>query len=54
MRKLIKNGTIITSEREFKSDLLIKRDKIERIGKNIKVEYVEIYDAEDMYLLTGS
>ena len=52
MKKLIKNGKIVTSEKIIKADILIEDGKIKGIGnKNISVD--EIIDAEGKYILPG-
>ena len=50
MKTLIKNGMILTTENEFKSDILIVDEKIAAIGKNLSEEGVDkIIDAEGKY-----
>ncbi|MCF6365668.1 MAG: dihydropyrimidinase [Bacteroidales bacterium] len=54
MRLLIKNGIIVTSERTFKSDILIKGGFISEISENISnIENAEIINAEDKYIFPG-
>lgn len=49
---LIKNGTIVTSERVFKADILIKDGVIDKIGMNLeKDDYI---DAEGMFVFPGA
>ena len=54
MKTLIKNGMILTTENEFKSDILIVDEKIAVIGKNLSEEGVDkIIDAEGKYVFPG-
>lgn len=53
MRTLIKNGTIVTTENEFKADVLINGTKIEAIGRRLNAEADEVIDAADMFVLPG-
>ena len=43
MKTLIKNGMILTTENEFKSDILIVDEKIAAIGKNQKTNSKVIF-----------
>ena len=36
MTKVIKGGTIVTADREWKADVLIENEKIKQIGENLK------------------
>ncbi|WP_166626249.1 dihydropyrimidinase [Jeotgalicoccus sp. S0W5] len=53
MKTLIKDGMIVTSEHEFKGDILIEGTKIEAIGRDLRVEADEVINAEGMYILPG-
>ena len=53
MRTLIKDGMIVTSEHEFKGDILIEGTKIQALGRNLRVEADEVINAEGMYILPG-
>lgn len=53
MKTLIKDGMIVTSEHEFKGDILIEGTKIEAIGRDLRVEAEEVINAEGMYVLPG-
>lgn len=54
MKTLIKNGMILTTENEFKSDILIVDEKIAAIGKNLSEEGVDkIIDAEGKFVFPG-
>ena len=44
MTKVIKGGTILTADREWKADILIENEKIKQIGENLKGD--ETIDAE--------
>ncbi|WP_213809849.1 hypothetical protein [Jeotgalicoccus sp. WY2] len=53
MKTLIKNGIIVTTENEYKGDILIEGTKIEAVGRNLRVEADKVIDAEGMYILPG-
>lgn len=53
MNLLIKNGIIIDSNNIYKSDIYIVNEKIDSIGKNIKVKTSNIIDADNCYILPG-
>lgn len=50
---LIKNGTILTAEGEFKGDVLIKGEKIAAIGMGLDNQADEIVDADGKYIMPG-
>ncbi len=51
MSKVIKNGTIVTADRTWKADVLIKHDKIIAIGPDLHADH-EI-DATGCYVMPG-
>lgn len=52
MKKLIKNGKIVTSEKVIEGDILVENGRIKKIGKiDIKVD--EVIDAQGKYILPG-
>ena len=53
MKTLIKNAFIVNEGDIIKSDILIKRQLIEDINKNINVKAEKIIDAEGLYLMPG-
>ncbi|MDL2273933.1 dihydropyrimidinase [Oscillospiraceae bacterium OttesenSCG-928-G22] len=53
MSTLIKNGTIVTSEGEYKADVLIDGEKIVEIGMNLDGKADETIDASGKYILPG-
>jgi len=55
MRILIKNGTIVdgTGADRYESDILIKDDVIEKIGKDLRVDDAEVIDAEGKIVTPG-
>ena len=53
MRTLVKNGTIVTAESEYKADILIVDEKITSIGTNLEGPFDRILDAEGKYVLPG-
>ncbi|MEM9795246.1 MAG: dihydropyrimidinase [Pseudomonadota bacterium] len=51
MSKVIKNGTIVTADRQWKADVLIEGEKISAIGENLSGD--ETIDATDAYVIPG-
>jgi len=51
MSKVIKNGTIVTADRTWKADVLVKHDKIHAIGPDLHADH-EI-DATGCYVMPG-
>jgi len=51
MSKVIKNGTIVTADRTWKADVLIKHDKIEAIGPDLHGDHE--FDATGCYVMPG-
>lgn len=50
---LIKNGIIITSTKQFESDILIRGGRILRIENNIQVPVDKVIDARGLFVLPG-
>lgn len=53
MRKIIKNGIIVTDSNEYKSDVLIDGEKIVAIGSDFNYKDIDIIDATGCYVLPG-
>ncbi|CAM3226591.1 dihydropyrimidinase [Deinococcus saxicola] len=54
MTLLIKNGEIVTSEKQYKADILVEGETISLIGENlIAPDDAEIIDAEGKYIFPG-
>jgi len=53
MKKLIKNGVVVTAADQYEADVLIEDGKIAAIGKNLSENVDEIIDAKDAYLFPG-
>lgn len=53
MSILFKNGTIVTSEGEFKGDLLVEGEKVQAVGENLQVVADEVVDADGLFVLPG-
>ena len=51
MSKVIKNGTIVTADRTWKADVLIKHDKIAAIGPDLHGDHE--FDATGCYIMPG-
>lgn len=53
MKTLIKNGTIITAENEYRGDILIEDEKITAIGLDLKEAADKVIDARGKYVMPG-
>ncbi|MGP7818183.1 dihydropyrimidinase [Niallia sp. 01092] len=53
MKKVIKNGTIVTAADIYEADVLIEEEKITAIGYNLNEADAEIIDAKGSYLFPG-
>lgn len=53
MKKIIKNGTIVTASDTYKGDILIEDGKIAMIGQGLTDNSAEIIDAEGKYVFPG-
>jgi dihydropyrimidinase len=53
MKKLIKNGTLVTAADTFKADILIEDGKITQIGQALHAPEAEPVDASDKLVLPG-
>ncbi|SFI57843.1 dihydropyrimidinase [Jannaschia pohangensis] len=51
MSKVIKNGTIVTADLQWKADVLIEGEHIAQIGENLSGD--EVIDATDAYVIPG-
>ncbi len=51
MSKVIKGGTVVTADREWKADVLIEGETIKQIGADLKGD--EYIDAEGAYVIPG-
>ena len=51
MSKVIKGGTVVTADRQFKADVLIEGEKIAEIGENLTGD--EVIDASEAYVIPG-
>lgn len=54
MKRLIKNGTIVTEGESFRGDLLIEDEKIRAIGHFNDDEADDVIDATGMYVMPGA
>lgn len=50
---LIKSGELVTAEKTFKADILVKGEKIVQVGPNLDAAGAEVIDAEGMLVLPG-
>ncbi|MFD2445585.1 dihydropyrimidinase [Bacillus sp. CGMCC 1.16607] len=53
MKKLIRNGTIVTATDTFQADLLLENGKISAIGSDFNSQGAEIIDAKGCYVFPG-
>ncbi|MGB8000058.1 MAG: dihydropyrimidinase [Anaerobacillus sp.] len=53
MKKIIKNGTIVTASETYLADILISEGKIASIGQSLKAEGAEEIDASGRYVFPG-
>ncbi|RWR12874.1 dihydropyrimidinase [Siminovitchia fortis] len=53
MKKIIKNGTIVTATDIYSADVLIDGEKIQAIGQNLSDIYAEVIDASGCYVMPG-
>jgi len=53
MKKIIRNGTVVTASDTFKADILIENGKIATIGQNLTDSSAEIIDADGKYVFPG-
>ncbi|PGZ92491.1 dihydropyrimidinase [Bacillus sp. AFS029533] len=53
MKKIIRNGTIVTATDTYKADILIEEDKISAIGFNLDRTDAEVIDASGHYIFPG-
>ncbi|AHM05645.1 Dihydropyrimidinase [Roseibacterium elongatum DSM 19469] len=51
MSKVIKGGTVVTADRQYKADVLIEGEKILEIGENLTGD--EVIDASEAYVIPG-
>jgi dihydropyrimidinase len=53
MKKLIKNGTIVTAADTFTAEILIEEGKISQIGNNLSANGAEVIDARGCLIFPG-
>ncbi|WP_101843520.1 dihydropyrimidinase [Halobacillus sp. Marseille-P3879] len=53
MKKIIKNGIIVTAADTYKADILIENEKIGLIGQDLSDPGAEVIDAEGHYVFPG-
>ncbi|OCA87221.1 dihydropyrimidinase [Pseudobacillus wudalianchiensis] len=53
MKKLIKNGTIVTASDLYEADILIEGEKIAAIGRNLDESAAQVIDAKGAYVFPG-
>src|SRR5438105_2145575 len=50
---LIKGGTVVTSEREFRADVLVDGETVAAVGPNLASAGAKVIDASGAYVLPG-
>ena len=53
MKKIIKNGTIVTAADTYKADILVENEKISLIGQDLSDPSAEVVDAKGHYIFPG-
>ncbi|WP_066254253.1 dihydropyrimidinase [Neobacillus drentensis] len=53
MKKIIKNGTVVTAEDIYRADILIENGKIKTIGNELNENNAEIINAKGCYVFPG-
>ena len=53
MDYILKNGIVVNEGSKQQNDILIKNGKIQKIGKNISAENVQVIDVTGSYILPG-
>ncbi len=53
MSVLIKNGRIITAEKDFIGDIFIEKEKIKLIGQKLVLQADEVIDANEKFVIPG-
>ncbi|MFA7229612.1 MAG: amidohydrolase family protein, partial [Melioribacteraceae bacterium] len=53
MSLLIKNGRIITAEKDYFADIYIEKEKISTIGQSLNIQADKIIDATGKYVIPG-
>ena len=53
MKKIIKNGVIVTASDTYTADILIENEKIAAIAKDIPTQGAEVIDAKGAYVFPG-
>jgi len=53
MKSIIKNGTLVTAEKTFKSDILIEDEEISRIAPDLEADSAQVIDASGKLIMPG-
>lgn len=53
MKKVIKNGTIVTATDTYQGEILVENGVISQIGRNLSTEGAEVVDANGCYVFPG-
>lgn len=54
MKKIVKNGTVVTDSQVFQADILIEGEKVKLIGENLEAGGAEVIDASGKYVFPGA
>lgn len=53
MKKIIKNGTIVTATDTYQADILIENEIVKAVGQDLSDVYAEVIDASGLYVFPG-
>jgi dihydropyrimidinase len=53
MSVIIRNGRVVTAERDFQADIYIEAETITAIGENLRIQADRAIDATGKYVIPG-
>lgn len=53
MKKILKNGNLVTADKIVKTDILIENDRIAKIGENLQAGKAEVIDISGLFVMQG-
>jgi len=53
MKSIITNGIVVSSEGQYRADVLVDEDKVRALGTGLTADDAQVVDAEGCYLLPG-
>ena len=54
MKKIVKNGNVVTDSQVFQADILIEDEKVKLIGADLEEDGAEVIDASGKYVFPGA